>query len=362
MRLVVLPSFVLLCCALPAPAQELDVRLAPLRTSTARGDEVLVRVTLRNTGAAPRFLLSWQVPLGEITAPLFEVLRDGQPVRYLGMLAKRPAPGPDDYLRIEPGAALSATVELSALYEMHVTGSYQVRYRSAGPALLAGAPDGTGAMQPLPGSLVSNPVEIWVEGRLPRGTLAPSRLAAGAADPAFPKCSNAQQEQLGAALGAGRAMARDAQRYLDAGTGTGAGTGAGTGTGYGARYATWFGAPDAERVAAVRTRVGAIRDAFENRPVAIDCGCKEKYFAYVYPAQPYTVYVCKAFWSAPLTGTDSRGGTLLHELSHFDVVAGTDDHVYGKAGAAEMARSDPARAVRNADSYEYFGENAPPQR
>jgi peptidyl-Lys metalloendopeptidase len=80
----------------------------------------------------------------------------------------------------------------------------------------------------------------------------------------------------------------------------------------------------------------------------------------VYPAQPYAIYVCKAFWTAPLTGTDSRGGTLLHELSHFDVVAATDDHVYGQQGAAELARTDPARAVNNADSHEYFGENTPP--
>ena len=41
-------------------------------------------------------------------------------------------------------------------------------------------------------------------------------------------------------------------------------------------------------------------------------------------------------------------------------VAGTDDHVYGQSGAAEMARTAPARAVNNADSHEYFGENAPP--
>ena len=69
----------------------------------------------------------------------------------------------------------------------------------------------------------------------------------------------------------------------------------------------------------------------------------------------------EAFWAADVTGTDSRGGTLLHELSHFDVVAATDDHVYGQAGAAELARTAPDRAVNNADSHEYFGENTPAQ-
>jgi peptidyl-Lys metalloendopeptidase len=79
----------------------------------------------------------------------------------------------------------------------------------------------------------------------------------------------------------------------------------------------------------------------------------------VYPTQPYTIYVCKAFWSAPMTGTDSKGGTLVHEMSHFNVVASTDDWVYGQSGAASLAISNPSQAIDNADSHEYFGENTP---
>jgi peptidyl-Lys metalloendopeptidase len=60
-----------------------------------------------------------------------------------------------------------------------------------------------------------------------------------------------------------------------------------------------------------------------------------------------------------MTGTDSKGGTLVHEMSHFTVVAGTDDWVYGQAAAAALAGSDPDRAIDNADSHEYFGENNP---
>jgi peptidyl-Lys metalloendopeptidase len=46
-------------------------------------------------------------------------------------------------------------------------------------------------------------------------------------------------------------------------------------------------------------------------------------------------------------------------MSHFTVVAGTDDWVYGQAAATALAGSDPGRAVDNADSHEYFSENAP---
>ncbi|MEH6437987.1 M35 family metallo-endopeptidase [Massilia sp. DD77] len=128
-------------------------------------------------------------------------------------------------------------------------------------------------------------------------------------------------------MDAGRAMTLDAHAYLAAKEP------------YGPRYATWFGAPEPQRGQKVGANFAAIKDAFETRPLAIDCGCNEPYFAYVYPVQPYKIYVCEAFWSAAITGTDSRGGTLVHEMSHFDAVAGTDDHVYGQAGAAELART-----------------------
>jgi peptidyl-Lys metalloendopeptidase len=129
----------------------------------------------------------------------------------------------------------------------------------------------------------------------------------------------------------------------------------------GARYSGWFGTIDAARSTTVARHFMAIRDGFANKPVTVDCGCNEAYYAYVYPNQPYKIYVCRAFWNAPMTGTDSKGGTLVHEMSHFTVVAGTDDWAYGQGAAAALAVDYPERAIDNADSHEYFGENEPRQ-
>ena len=332
-----------------AVSAAINVTLLPLQPTVGRGDNVLVRVALTNTSDTALHLLRWRTPLDGIQAPLFDVRRDGQPVRYLGKRIKRSAPGPDDYVRLAPGATLTHTVELSALYEMNITGSYTIRYQSA--AIPASAPAAAFKVQPVAGDLASKPVSIWIDGRLPRGSKrADADPQAAGAGLSYSNCSNAQQEQLSTAMDAGRAMAGDAHAYL------------GPGKNYGARYMTWFGALDAVRGAKVTANFTAIKDAFETRPVKIDCDCDEPYFAYVYPARPYTVWVCKAFWAAAVTGTDSRGGTLLHELSHFDVVAATDDHVYGQDGAAELARTAPERAINNADSHEYFGENTPAQQ
>ena len=73
------------------------------------------------------------------------------------------------------------------------------------------------------------------------------------------------------------------------------------------------------------------------------------------------IYVCRAFWNAPTAGTDSKGGTLIHEMSHFNVTAGTDDHVYGQTAAKNLAATDPTSALDNADNHEYFAENNPKQ-
>ena len=125
------------------------------------------------------------------------------------------------------------------------------------------------------------------------------------------------------------------------------------------RYTTWFGAPDSGRFNTVSNHYNSIRSAFQSAPIVVDCACDEPYYAYVYANQPYRIYVCNAFWSAPATGTDSKAGTLVHEMSHFNVVAATDDHVYGQNGCKNLANSSPNLAVENADSHEYFAENTP---
>ena len=339
-------STLLLACALPAYAN-IAVTVTPEQNTLGKGDDVHVKVTLTNTGATPQRLLKWRTPFVPPEHALFYITRDGQPVRYLGRHVKRAAPTEADYILLAPGESRSARVELSGMYDMQVTGAYTVRYLTSNAAPLAKAGADTRIVV---GDIVSNPAAIWIEGRLPRGTVLPqlSATPAASAGLTFSACSNAQQTSISNAFAASTAMAADGLAYLT------------SRKQQGQRYVQWFGPHEATRVATVINNFTAIKDAFETKPVKVDCGCNEPYFAYVYPAQPYTIYVCRAFWTAPLTGTDSMGGTLLHEMSHFNVVAGTDDHVYGQSGAADLARSSPERAINNADSHEYFGENTPP--
>jgi peptidyl-Lys metalloendopeptidase len=156
-----LSATVLLTCSLGAHASSpISVTITPESENFGRNGAAVVNVTVTNTSASPLRVLKWELPFGDIEAPLFDIARYGQQARYLGMQAKRAAPAPADYLQLAPGASRSARVNLSSLYEMGVTGAYTVSYHPGTLHLLAanGAPRAAGELQ-------SAPVSIWVDGQ-----------------------------------------------------------------------------------------------------------------------------------------------------------------------------------------------------
>ncbi|MES2319284.1 MAG: M35 family metallo-endopeptidase [Pseudomonadota bacterium] len=336
---------VAVCAGAQAGSKGISASVAAEKSSLNKNDNVTVRLTITNNSGQPQMMLKWHTAFAEVEESLFEITRDGVKVPYLGAHYKRGAPKASDYYLLKPGASHTVKVELSDMYDMSITGQYTVAYSAKSMNLF-----GTNEKQV--GEIKSAGASLWIDGRLPRGSIS-DPAAAKAIDPpttmagalAFSKCTTTQQSTIVSALAAAGNMANGADAYM-----------AGT---MGARYAKWFGAADGARKAKVTANFAAIKDAFANKPITVDCGCKKTYFAYVYPTQPYKIYVCKAFWTAPMTGTDSKGGTLVHEMSHFNAVAGTDDWVYGQSGAASLAISDPNKATDNADSHEYFGENTP---
>lgn len=344
-----------------AASNGVTVSIAPAKHTLTKDDDVVLDVTITNTSSAPQTILKWHTPFGGVEEPLFAVTRDGAKVPYLGKRYKRPAPTAKDYYLLKPGASHTARVELSALYDMSVTGDYTVTYNTGSTQLFAAAPQsaslvaaGRAGASNADDTVTSGTVSLWIDGRLARGTVVGEPIsiaglqadAAAAASISYTNCSASRQTTIASALSAARTMATNGNTYMANGV-------------IGTRYTKWFGANNASRVATVKTHYTNLTSAFNNAAITVDCSCTDSSYAYVYPTQPYKIYVCNAFWTAPLTGTDSKGGTLVHEMSHFNVVASTDDWAYGQSAAASLAISNPARAVDNADSHEYFAENTP---
>ncbi len=343
------------CCAAQAASNGITVSVEPTKRSLAKDDDVELNVTITNTSATPQYILKWHTPFGGIEDHIFEVTRDGVKLPYLGAHYKRAAPTARDYYVLKPGASHTTRVEISALYDMSVTGDYSVRYHAASVNLFTSKTDTQGkvAVASQVDEIASAPATMFINGRQARGSAASDELSkvqgggmVGTQAVSFASCTSSQQSTITSAIAAAKTMANNSTSYLNNGT-------------RGTRYTKWFGAYTSSRYATARSHFANIKTALDTKPVVVDCSCKQSYYAYVYPTQPYKIYVCNAFWSAPMSGTDSKGGTLVHELSHFNVVAGTDDHAYGQSAAASLAKSNPTKALDNADSHEYFAENTP---
>lgn len=310
-----------------APKSALTVTLAAEKSSYQASEAVTISVTISNTGKSPVKVLKWFTPAEEVEEALFKVTRDGAAVDYVGAHYKRTTPTGNDYLNLKPGESLTRTVDISQYYDLSASGVYEFEYDY----------DVT--------TLASNKVQVLVEGRAaPLQAITPEAVNGSTS---FNRCTTSQQSTLITARSNASTYAANSLTYLNGATA-------------GPRYTTWFGVFDTTRYNTVKSHFSAISNAMDTKPVTFDCGCKKKtVYAYVYANQPYTIYLCGVFWTAPMTGTDSKAGTLIHEMSHFTVVAGTNDYVYGQSGAKNLAITNPSQAINNADNHEYFAENTP---
>jgi peptidyl-Lys metalloendopeptidase len=330
----------------------LDVRLSSAAPIVNGDVDVHVDVAVTNTCRSAVQVLRWQLPGERMSGSLFRVTRDERPVRYTGAIIKRAAPTASDYVEIAAGATLNYQVELTGHYDFSRNGRYAIEFQSERGTHASGAQSLRSAA----------PLYLWAQNRNERldatalddedgsgrTTLARPPVSPAAASITYTgSCTSSQKSTLSQAVAAATNYASSSATYL---SGT---------PGAKPRYTTWFGAYTLARWNTAKDHFVKARNAFQNAALTLDCSCRDSAYAYVYPTQPYKIYLCNAFWSAPMTGTDSKAGTLVHEMMHFNVIAGTDDWAYGQTAAKSLARTNPTRALDNSDNHEYFAENTP---
>ncbi|MFH1177262.1 MAG: M35 family metallo-endopeptidase [Acidobacteriota bacterium] len=346
--------------AIAAPRGErgvaLNATLNAARDYFEPTEPIALEFRIENRGPASVFVLRWQLPSDEIEADLLAVTRDGQPVAYLGPLVKRAEPTLEDYVEIKAGDTLAIAFDPSAVYDLAEEGQYSIQYRAvlsdvlvAPPEETPGEPDeglrvrATGRVAAETARVESNTMGFWFKGvgRIREPEMGLETIGG------YTKCTTTQQVTLQTAHSNATSISNKAIGHLAANPNGSS------------LYTYWFGTYTSQRFTLVKGHYNTIWDAFANKSVTYDCGCKKRYYAYVYPSQPYKIYLCKVFWTAPALGRDSQAGTLVHEMSHFYVTASTDDYVYGATGAHNLALTNPDQAVDNADNHEYFAEDQP---
>jgi peptidyl-Lys metalloendopeptidase len=340
---VLLAALLITTAVSAAPKSGPTVTLSVSQSAFDASQDVLVTVTYSNNTRHTVRVLKWFTAVEGVEEPLFVVTRDGEPVSYVGAHYKRPAATGQDYISLRAGESISGVVNLGEHYDLSQSGQYEIFYGVAAFNLFNEKSNAFNFKD----VLTSEKITLQLAGRLPqaRPTPPPTPVPGGNT---FNACTASQQTDIVAARAQAETYSQNASNYLN---------GINSGT---PRYVEWFGIFSTSRHNTVKNNFAKIFTAFDTAGINFDCKCKQPYYAYVYPNQPYNIYLCKYFWLAPLAGTDSKAGTLIHEMSHFDVVAGTDDFVYGLEGARDLADSNPDDAIRNADNHEYFAENTPP--
>ncbi|GLY04120.1 MULTISPECIES: M35 family metallo-endopeptidase [Actinoplanes] len=323
---------------------------ATVQVGQVTGSALTVRVTVRNTSSSAVDVLSRDLPQARESTSVLAVTRDGVPVPYRGRLAKLGAPTAADYTRIPAGGSYAVTVDLAADYDLSRPGTFTVALASNQVRALNRAtatPQDTLRVD-AGRATVRTSAAIRSAGKA--ASVAPTvteqvKVAAAAVSITYRGCTTSEQTALATAVTNAATYSQKSTTWLTANP-----------SGGGA-YATWFGTYSASRFSRVTSAYSKITTELTTKALTLDCTSNEDYYAYVYPDEPYIIYLCNAFWTAPATGTDSKAGTLIHESSHFTVNGGTDDHAYGQTAAKALAISSPANAVDNADNYEYFAES-----
>ncbi|KAG9081839.1 hypothetical protein FRC07_014400, partial [Ceratobasidium sp. 392] len=323
-----------------------------------------VKATLKNTGDETLKLLNDpRTVLSKAKTNTFAISSESGSPAFTGIKVKY-VPSKAAALNKEstftvlaPGQSVEIVHNLAGVYNFTHAGEGSYNF---GAANVFNYVDASGALKTIEAS--ANTHQFKIAGKLAAGNGYTPSLSKRAVT--YTGCTSSQQPLVSAAATSAKLIrSRSASNKYVSDTNTYlAGISSGT-----TRYTTWFGTFTSSRFSTVKSHYSLIgTDATSTN---YDCtACKtesgidyDSTYAYVNPGSPGKIYLCGVFWSAPVTGTDSRAGTIVHENSHFTVNGGTDDHVYGQSGAKSLAQSNPDQAIDNADNHEYFAENNPSQ-
>jgi len=329
----------------------------PLIVSIEPGNsEGSITVHLSNTSGAALSILKWDTPFEKsLSHDVFRVEKyeKGFPfpikAEYTGREVKRAFPTDDSFIVLRSGQTLSANVQLNDFYDIEAFGEHSVRFE--GQLYYEAYTQFQSRSKNSVKSIAEMETKVMGSNNL-KMDLTPSFISR-LRPLAYNSCSAQQQSEILQASSIAEdltATALSDLRNLPSGE-----------RAESPRYTTWFGAYSDARYNTVTSNFDAIGRAFDNANLQFNCDCDETgIYAFVYPDLPYAVTLCPSFWTAPLNGLNSKAGTIIHELSHFSVVAGTVDHAYQVSATQRLAQTNPNLAIDNGDNMEYFAENDPP--
>ena len=274
------------------------VTLSTDKKSFGKDEPVFIDFCIKNEGNKPVKILNWVLPNDGIdesnfTYPALSVSQDGKTVPYTGKLIKYSDATDRNYRVLNPGSRLNRRVNVCNTHDCSRNGRYKIAYKVS--SFLLTTPLGTNEAE----TLTSQDIDLDIKGH-------PNPSHCNAIQPT--SCNASQKAVVDQAVALAVKASAESRDFT-------AGIQAANYPDNMPCFEEWLGDSNAE------SRVNTIFDNFDtiNRQLCtdtihFDCSCKNNYYAFVYPSEPFYIYLCSLFWQAPLEGTDSQMGTIIHEM------------------------------------------------
>ena len=298
------------------------------------------------------YLLKSGTPLEGLFSQFLTVSVAGSPVEYEGIFAHRIAPTKDEFVLLKAGESISASVQITDAFSIDTDGLYTVQYSR--PLLYLSVNEmselSNGQIRK---SSVQESIHIYLEDTRvllkPRG---PEEIGKVDYTVNIESCTSAS---ITGGTAAQNKEILDAHKQLCDGIDR-------VTIGNNTLYKKWFGTFTTARETKVKDVYKKMKDGLVGKTVTYVhggsyCATNPNWYGYTWRASVWpdhnTVHICPPFYPYPVScgspGTYTKEFGLVHEWSH--AFGDTHDHIYGASQSEGLARTDPDKAVENADSF-----------
>ena len=303
--------------------------------------DVACTFELLNVADEDYYVLKRNTPLEGLLSQFVAVYHKGHRLEYEGIFIHRTPPTKDEYILLKAGQKVSATVHINEAFALIHDGGYTVEYIR--PLMVLNEMQmpievnaKTAAYIHLENArYLSRPSqdEVQSEGSVTIESCTTATFVGGT--------SSQRTDILNAHKKLCTEFANAKSNVSDSDF-----------------YKTWFGTYTDARATKVKGVCQKCVDGLTSKTVTYTINpsnCQSNWNAYTYKGGT-KVFLCPAYNNYQVycksSGDPTKEGILAHEWTH--AFGYTDDNAYGAANNKALAKSDPDKAVNNADTYEYY--------
>ena len=306
-----------------------------------------------NNAQEDYYLLKRNTPLEGLISRFMTISREGSTLEYEGIIVYPNAPIKEDFVLVKSGETISASVKLNDAYIFNSDGHYTITYNTPLKCVSKDNMNVQSEEAKMSEVAVEESTTLMMDNTVLLSR--PDTEEKGQADESsdtveIESCSSARliggsaTQRRHILLAHKRICNKFARAYRQVKNT--------------AHYRRWFGAYVNSRAAIVKRILSACYWGVRRNTVTYSINpsrCQSNWNAFTYKGGK-TVYLCPSFHSKGIycvrSGAPTKEGILMHEWTH--AFGRTNDYAYGASANQRLARTNPGRAVYNADTYEYF--------